>query len=311
MNIKEAIVAVLSAEKHGMTVKEIYERIAEKGLCRFHAKDPRHTVYITLTRSLHSQGDRPAAVCLEDEQEPGKRSWAKRYRLNLPESVRDKEEPLLDQLLNRIRADYPNGFYFSSTALRLLSSKTGVTVDGALQEALRRRMIPRADGVWLLPDRLAKPENQARLRETAARWIREYGFFQADALLAFAAPELEDVDLGPGGRETFLACLLEQGEETADLRAVTFLYQYRLMLRKETPLAPVLSAFAGGALRDAIAESSGMPTQAALLRRLPLINAPLLKALVRTYLPGILCSESDGVVFFQSEDALGLPADFD
>ena len=69
MTINEAISVVLTGEKNGLTAGEIYDRIIEKGLYEFGAKDPVAIVKIELCRKCkdmnysHSSHKRIFEVC--------------------------------------------------------------------------------------------------------------------------------------------------------------------------------------------------------------------------------------------------------
>lgn len=56
-----------------------------------------------------------------------------------------KKSVIPDTVITILASDYYNGFVFDATAIRLLSDKSGIDVDGGIQSALKRKMFRRGD----------------------------------------------------------------------------------------------------------------------------------------------------------------------
>jgi hypothetical protein len=87
-------------------------------------------------------------------------------------------------IITVLATDYPNGFTFDTTAVRLLSEKSGVEVDSGIQTALKRSLFCRDDGIYFLLDIVANAKTRKEIREAADMFLDDYGCFEVSELYA-------------------------------------------------------------------------------------------------------------------------------
>ncbi len=98
--------------------------------------------------------------------------------------MQDKQalSAVLESLLFVLREDYTAGFRFDSTAIRLLSVKSGVEIDAKVQSELERHMFHRSDGIYFLFECVTDQDTQADLLKCANSWLDEYNCFEVPVL---------------------------------------------------------------------------------------------------------------------------------
>jgi hypothetical protein len=85
---------------------------------------------------------------------------------------------------------YTSGFRFDTTALRLLSSKTGAEIDEEMQSVLKWGMFQRDDGIYFPFGHIANEETRKDIMQFANVWLDEYGCFEVSELYGFYADRL-------------------------------------------------------------------------------------------------------------------------
>jgi hypothetical protein len=109
-----------------------------------------------------------------------------------------------ESILDVLRTDYANGFRFDNTALRLLTSKSGVELDDALKSALKQQMFCRKDGVYFLLDVVADEETRKEIIDFSDALLDEYGCFETSELYAMYVDKLNPKCIdGTDGFEKF------------------------------------------------------------------------------------------------------------
>ncbi|MEN6384668.1 MAG: HTH domain-containing protein [Phycisphaerales bacterium] len=83
-----------------------------------------------------------------------------------------------DAAIDVLKKNYASGFRFDTTYINLLSSASGVEVDGRMQSALKRIMFRRDDGIYFLLDIVADSDTREDIIDFADTYLQEYGCFE-------------------------------------------------------------------------------------------------------------------------------------
>ena len=83
-----------------------------------------------------------------------------------------------DAVIDVLNKNYASGFRFDTTYINLLSSASGVEVDGLMQSALKRIMFRRDDGIYFLLDIVADAATRKEIIDFADTYLQEFGCFE-------------------------------------------------------------------------------------------------------------------------------------
>ncbi|MGE5372834.1 MAG: hypothetical protein ACM3QZ_12675 [Solirubrobacterales bacterium] len=83
-----------------------------------------------------------------------------------------------DAVVDVLNKNYASGFRFDTTYINLLSSASGVEIDGRMQSALKRIMFRRDDGIYFLLDLVADAATRKDIIVFADTYLQEYGCFE-------------------------------------------------------------------------------------------------------------------------------------
>lgn len=83
-----------------------------------------------------------------------------------------------DAVVDVLNKNYASGFRFDTTYINLLSSASGVEIDGRMQSALKRIMFRRDDGIYFLIDIVADTATRKDIIDFADSYLEEYGCFE-------------------------------------------------------------------------------------------------------------------------------------
>ena len=83
-----------------------------------------------------------------------------------------------DALIDVLNKNYASGFRFDTTYVNLLSSASGVEIDGHMQSALKRMMFRRDDGIYFLIDIVADTSTRKDIIDFADSYLEQYGCFE-------------------------------------------------------------------------------------------------------------------------------------
>jgi len=101
-----------------------------------------------------------------------------------------------DAVISILFNDYTNGFRFDATALRLLSSKSGVEINENMQSALKQQMFHRGDGLYFFFEHIADTETRGGIVECANTLLDEFGCFEVPELYALYADKINEKIVG-------------------------------------------------------------------------------------------------------------------
>ena len=83
-----------------------------------------------------------------------------------------------DVLIEALNRNYSTGFRFETTYINLLSNASGVEIDEKMQSALKRMMFHRDDDIYFLLDTVADAATRKDIVDFADSYLEEYGCFE-------------------------------------------------------------------------------------------------------------------------------------
>jgi hypothetical protein len=204
--------------------------------------------------------------------------------------------------------DYSAGFRFDTTALRLLSNKTGVEIDKNVQFMLKQRMFRRNDDVFFLLDVVADAETRKEIADFADALLDEYGCFEMSELYALYADRLNTKCIRcVDDFEKFYKCIGNR-----DVRCIA-----------APRIGNRIARYSGGnvwELFDIIVqriiavtndEFGGVISEEDLQKKFCAFSADLLAKIIKNCIGDeLLRVEINGIVCYQTLEALGLPDNF-
>ncbi|MDR0611479.1 MAG: hypothetical protein LBG58_15330 [Planctomycetaceae bacterium] len=198
---------------------------------------------------------------------------------------------------------YPNGFTFEPMSLRLLEERigNGKWNDEIIKE-LQEQAFERSDGVYFFPEQIADDETCLNILITADDWIDRYGCFSLNALWQKYLPHIKNLTDNICDFEIFLVKL--------QLYKCFNVYPVGIRLaraigtdRKLTEQKLVKH------IQDRLDENYGTATEHDILNHIPALDADLLSAIVKNYLPEVLQTEINGIICYQQQEVVGIPED--
>lgn len=209
-----------------------------------------------------------------------------------------------DELLTVLSGNYANGFRFETTAVRLLSDKTGIEIDIDLQNALKSSMFCRNDDVHFLLNIVADEEIRQDIVSLADCWLDNYGCFEISELYALFANKLNsDCIVGAEDFEAFYEFINKR-----DVRCVAY---YGTRIARIQKSIPDLSAdIAKSIIASTRDELGGVIDEDELKNRFSAFSVELLSKIIKQYIEELVKTEINGIVCYQTLDTLGLSDDF-
>jgi hypothetical protein len=209
-----------------------------------------------------------------------------------------------DQLLAVLSDSYANGFRFETTAVRLLSDRTGIEIDIALQNALKSSMYCRNDDVYFLLNTISDEEIRNDIVSLADCWLDKYGCFEISELYTLFANKLNSDCISDA--EDFEA--LYQFINKRDVRCVAY---YGTRIARIQKSIPDLSAdIAKSIISTTHDELCGVIDEDELKNRFSAFSAELLSKIIKQYIVEMVKTEINGIVCYQTLETLGLSDDF-
>lgn len=93
-------------------------------------------------------------------------------------SVSSSVASIPNAVIDVLNKNYASGFRFDTTYINLLSSASGIEVDGRMQSALKRIMFRRDDGIYFLIDIVADDATREDVIGCADTYLQKYGCFE-------------------------------------------------------------------------------------------------------------------------------------
>jgi len=219
--------------------------------------------------------------------------------------ILSKKTGIPDALIAVLTSDYPNGFVFDTTAIRLLSDKSGINVDDSTQSVLKREMFRRGDDIYFLLDTITNAETRNKIIEFANALLDNYGCFEVSELYTF-----------------FIDCLNKRCIDS--LKNFEFFYEFinrreiRCVAVYGTRIARVQSKsiydlsldLARRIIKVTHDEYGGVISEDDLKNQFPAFSSTLLSNIIKEHAEELVKTEINGIVCYQTIDAFGLSDEF-
>jgi len=211
-----------------------------------------------------------------------------------------------DSVISVIRKDYAGGFRFSATALRLLSNKSGVSIDENMQSVLKQQMFRRNDGIYFLFDSITNAETRKDIVEFADKLLNEYGCFEVPELYAIYADNLKNIS----SAEDFESFYKQIGNRNVRCIATPQLGN-RIARFNNGNVWGIFTTIAKKIVDVTNEEFGGVVNEEDLHTRFCAFSIDLLAKIIK-YSAGekLFRTEINGIVCYQTLEALGLPGNF-
>lgn len=216
-----------------------------------------------------------------------------------------REGTVSDSIMNALALDYPNGFTFDTTAVRLLTDKAGVNIDENIQAILKQMMFRRSDNLYFLIDTVADLETRRKIVDTADDLLANYGCFEISELYSRFADSLNNKCID--SLDNFV--IFYEFINKSDVRCVTS-HGTRIARVQENNLRNLFLNIAVGITTTVRGEFGGVVSEDDLQAKIPAFSTRLLKQIIKESAEELVKTEINGIVCYQTLDTLGLSDEF-
>lgn len=210
----------------------------------------------------------------------------------------------LGKVINTIRQEYFNGIRFDDTVIRLLEQSSSVEMNTYIQEALKKRMFQRSDGLYFLLDVIS---NSAQLelleKKHLLNEIEHHGCVDIKALFSLynkygkTTCFRDEKDF-----EDYIILLIPDGI------SITGALKTRII--RNTSISATESLTNAARNVTFTIEESGGITQEDLQAEYPLLEPDFLVQLINKYTDNVIQTEINGFLCYQTIESLGLDEEF-
>lgn len=212
---------------------------------------------------------------------------------------------LPDSIVSVLTQDYPYGFNFDTMSVRLLAEKSGMDIDTSIQNALKRLMFCRNDGVYFLLDVVADSETRKEIIGFAGDWLYDYGCFEISELYALFADNVNEKSIrNLNDFEAFYEFINRR-----EVRCVAY-YGTRIARVHNKSIRDLSLGVAAEVISIAHDEYGGTVNEDDLRDRFPAFSVDLLGNIIKEHAEELVKTEINGIVCYQTLDALGLSDEF-
>lgn len=204
----------------------------------------------------------------------------------------------IDELLDELKREHPNGVSFDPMSVRLLRKKIPLH-DGQIEE-LKEEMFQMGDELWFTREMISDDESRLALREQATKWLMEYGCFSVERLFERFCGTLRHI----ATPEYFATYLRHLGF------TVTAWRKYGLFCFPPSRSLSECMAAIAKVIAERIEEVGGMLAFSDIEEMLPYLTAEALEGIRAQFLPEVHAAEIGEVPCWRSAEAIHLPEDF-
>jgi len=222
-----------------------------------------------------------------------------------PASVAQPTTALLDSIISVLTRDYPNGFCFNTTSIRLLIEKSSIDIDNSIQNALKKLMFCRNDSVCFLRDVVVDSETQKKIIDTADKWLDAYGCFESSMLYAIFIGSMNEKAIR--NVDDFVA--FYEHINRRNVRCITH-YGTRIARVQDKNIRDLILNVAAKIISIIHDEFGGVVSEDDLNMRFSAFSVDLLGKIIKEYAEELVKTEINGIVCYQTLDALGLSDEF-
>jgi len=207
--------------------------------------------------------------------------------------------------MKALALDYPNGFTFDTTTVRLLTDKAGVSIDENLQSILKQTMFRRNDNLYFLLDTVTDLETREKIVDTADNLLANYGCFEISELYSLFADNLNNRCID--GLDNFV--MFYEFINKSDVRCVTS-HGTRIARVQENNLRNLFLNIAVLITTIVHEEFGGVVSEDDLQAKIPAFSTRLLEQIIKEAAEELVKTEINGIICYQTLDALGLSDEF-
>ena len=216
-----------------------------------------------------------------------------------------REKIVLNSVMKALALDYPNGFIFDTTTVRLLTDKAGVSIDENLQSILKQTMFRRNDNLYFLVDTVADLETREKIVDTADNLLADYGCFEISELYSLFADNLNSRCIN--GLDNFV--MFYEFINKSDVRCVTS-HGTRIARVQENNFRNLFLNIAVRITTIVHEEFGGVVSEDDLQAKIPAFSTRLLEQIIKEATEELVKTEINGIICYQTLDALGLSDGF-
>ena len=198
------------------------------------------------------------------------------------------------------------GLDFSPTTLRLLENKSQVEVSAKLQATLKRLMFKRNDGIYFLSEQIINQENYGKLQIAIRGYMDEFSCFELPKIYITYSSFFDDKLIRDC--DDFEAWLKFNGliEQTRCVGK----YGTRIIRKSDRSIQELFTAISVRILKIVKQKNCGVIEEEQLENNFMPFSAQLLYNIIKDYTENLVCTEINGILCYQTLDALGLFDDF-
>lgn len=216
-----------------------------------------------------------------------------------------RKKTVLASVMDALAQDYPNGFTFDTTTVRLLTDRAGVSIDEDIQAKLKQKMFRRSDNLYFLIDTVADRKTRKKIVDNADDLLVNYEFFEISELYSRFADSLNNKCID--NLDNFV--IFYEFINKSDVRCVTS-HGTRIARVEDKNLRNLFLNIAARIIIIVREEFGGVASEDELQAKFPAFSARLLKQIIKESTEELVKTEINGIVCYQTLDALGLSDEF-
>ena len=216
-----------------------------------------------------------------------------------------RKKTVLTSVMDALAQDYPNGFTFDTTTVRLLTDRAGVSIDEDIQAKLKQKMFRRSDNLYFLIDTVADRKTRKKIVDSADDLLANYECFEISELYSRFADSLNNKCID--NLDNFV--IFYEFINKSDVRCVTS-HGTRIARVEDKNLRNLFLNIAARIIIIVREEFGGVASEDELQAKFPAFSARLLKQIIKESTEELVKTEINGIVCYQTLDALGLSDEF-
>ncbi len=211
-----------------------------------------------------------------------------------------------EAVLEVLNEDYRGGLVFNAPSIRLLEDKVGLQINDVLQGAMKQTMFRRNDDVYFLLANIITEENIELLFDVVDEWLNAFGCFELVALCDIFRVNINENVIR---NLTDFEDLFNHLNNQSSLRCVGQL-STKIVRTQEFNVNESLMKVAGLLLNSIHNDFDGVADEIGLKEKFPAFSESLIANIIKEYTEEIVKTEINGIVCYQTLNALGLSDDF-
>lgn len=206
----------------------------------------------------------------------------------------------IDELLETLVREYPNGVSLDPMAIRLLRQK--ISFEDWQIETLKAEMFQLSNELWFSREMITDDGTRLEFRGQATKWLMEFGCFSVERLLDIFCGVLRNIDTP----EKFASFLIHLGL-TVEMKSKIGLLCF---IKPNSIWQQECLKNIANELTERLDEADGVLAFNDIEEMQPQLTAEALEGIRAQFLPDVHVTEVGGVPCWRSAEAVHLPEDF-